>query len=157
MNNEKDRELFEKKSVPGAVFRLAFPTVIGQIILVIYNMADTFFVGLTGNDATLTAVTVCMPAFMFLSAVSNLFGVGGASVIARAMGARETDRVKNTSAFSFWGCLAVTALYSCGTFLLRDQFADLLGGSNPLVHRNAVAYLTCTVVYGGALTSEGNV
>ena len=153
MNNEKDRELFEKKSVPGAVFRLAFPTVIGQIILVIYNMADTFFVGLTGNDATLTAVTVCMPAFMFLSAVSNLFGVGGASVIARAMGARETDRVKNTSAFSFWGCLAVTALYSCGTFLLRDPFADLLGGSNPLVHRNAVAYLTCTVVYGGALTS----
>ena len=74
MNNEKDRELFEKKSVPGAVFRLAFPTVIGQIILVIYNMADSFFIGLTGNDAMLTAVTVCMPAYMFLSAISNLSG-----------------------------------------------------------------------------------
>ena len=153
MNTEKEHELFEKKSVSSAVFRLAFPTVIGQVILVIYNMADTFFVGLTGNDAILTAVTVCMPAFMFLSAISNLFGIGGASVIARAMGARETDRVKNTSAFSFYGCLAVTVLYSLAVYLKKDLFVDLLGGVNPAVHENAAAYLTCTVVFGGALTS----
>ena len=148
MNAARDRELFEEKRVTSAVFRLAFPTVIGQIILVIYNMADTFFVGLTGNDAMLAAVTVCMPAFMFLSAISNLFGVGAASVIARAMGARETDRAKKTSAFAFWGCLAVTALYSLGAYLFRDVFMDLLGGTNPQVHRNAVEYLTCTVVSG---------
>ena len=153
MNPVQERELFEERSVLSAVFRLAFPTVIGQIILVIYNMADTFFVGLTGNDAMLAAVTVCMPAFMFLSAISNLFGVGAASVIARAMGARETDRAKKTSAFAFWGCLAVTALYSLGAYLFRDVFMDLLGGTNPQVHRNAVEYLTCTVVCGGVLTS----
>ena len=153
MNPVQERELFEERSVLSAVFRLAFPTVIGQIILVIYNMADTFFVGLTGNDAMLAAVTVCMPAFMFLSAISNLFGVGAASVIARAMGARETDRAKKTSAFAFWGCLVVTALYSLGAYLFRDVFMDLLGGTNPQVHRNAVEYLTCTVVCGGVLTS----
>ena len=112
MNPVQERELFEEKSVLSAVFRLAFPTVVGQIILVLYNMADTFFVGMTGNDAMLAAVTVCMPAFMVLSAISNLFGVGAASVIARAMGARDIDRVKNTSAFAFWGCLSVTMLYS---------------------------------------------
>ena len=95
MNAARDRELFEEKRVTSAVFRLAFPTVIGQIILVIYNMADSFFIGLTGNDAMLTAVTVCMPAYMFLSAISNLFGIGGASVIARAMGKRDTERVRH--------------------------------------------------------------
>lgn len=153
MNAIKDRELFEEKRVSSAVFRLAFPTVIGQIILVIYNMADTFFIGLTGNDAMLTAVTVCMPAFMFLSAISNLFGIGGASVIARAMGSRETDRVRKTSAFSFWGCLGVTAVYSLTACLMKDSFIDLLGGTNPLVHKNAAAYLTCTVVIGGTVTS----
>ena len=153
MNPVQERELFEEKSVVSAVFRLAFPTVIGQIILVLYNMADTFFVGMTGNDAMLAAVTVCMPAFMFLSAISNLFGVGAASVIARAMGARETDRAKKTSAFAFWGCLAVTALYSLAAYLFRDVFMDLLGGTDPQVHRNAVEYLTCTVVFGGVLTS----
>lgn len=153
MNPVQERELFEEKSVLSAVFRLAFPTVVGQIILVLYNMADTFFVGMTGNDAMLAAVTVCMPAFMVLSAISNLFGVGAASVIARAMGARDIDRVKNTSAFAFWGCLSVTALYSLTAYLFRDVFMDLLGGTDPKVHQNAVDYLTCTVVFGGVLTS----
>ena len=87
----KDRaaetRLFEQAPIVRAVLALAIPTVISQIILVIYNMADTFFIGLAGSDAMITAVTVCMPAFMFLSAISNLFGVGGASVIARALGA----------------------------------------------------------------------
>ena len=69
--------LFGKRSVFGALLRLVFPTVVGQIILVIYNMADTFFIGMRGNDAMLTAVTICMRAFMFLSAISNLFGIGG--------------------------------------------------------------------------------
>lgn len=70
-------------------FPLPCLAVMGQIILVIYNMADTFFVGLTGSDAMITAVTVCMPAFMFLSAIANLFGVGGASVIARALATKQ--------------------------------------------------------------------
>ena len=56
MKTGKERDLFENCDVTQAVFRLAFPTVIGQIILVIYNIADTFFVGLTGNDAMLAAV-----------------------------------------------------------------------------------------------------
>ena len=136
-----------------AVFRLAFPTVIGQIILVIYNMADTFFVGLTGNDAMLAAVTVCMPAFMFLSAISNLFGIGGASVIARAMGAGEAGRARHAAAFAFWGCLTLTALYAALAFFARDLFVDLLGGPNAAVHQNAVEYLLCTVVLGGCVTS----
>ncbi|MBQ3270716.1 MAG: hypothetical protein IJH09_12450, partial [Clostridia bacterium] len=89
----KDRagqtRVFEQYPIVRAVLALAVPTVVSQIILVIYNMADTFFIGLAGSDAMITAVTVCMPAFMFLSAISNLFGVGGASAIARALGAGD--------------------------------------------------------------------
>ena len=153
--NKKEKELFENCSVPKALFRLAFPTVIGQIILVVYNMADLFFVGLSGNDAMMTAVTVCMPAFMFLSAISNLFGVGGASVISRALGIRDEKRVKAASAFAFWGCLMTALLYSVLAYAGRDGFADLLGGTDPGVHQNAVEYLTATVVIGGAATAMG--
>jgi len=155
MNTVKKRELFENCSVTEAVFRLAFPTVIGQIILVIYNMADTFFVGLTGNDAMIAAVTVCMPAFMFLSAVSNLFGIGGASVISRAMGSGDTERVRATSSFAFWGCLLGSLLYGVLTFAVLDSFVDLLGGTDPVVHENASVYMICTVVLGGAVTALG--
>ena len=83
---EREKTLFEDVPVLEAIFKLAVPTVVGQIILVLYNMADTFFIGLTGSDAMITAATVCMPAFMFLQAISNLFGVGGASVISRGAG-----------------------------------------------------------------------
>ena len=153
----KDRiaeiRLFERAPIWRSVLSLAVPTVISQIILVIYNMADTFFIGLAGSDAKLTAVTVCMPAFMFLSAISNLFGIGGASVISRAMGRGDARRVGLASAFAFWGCLATTLVYSLGAALLTDPFVNLLGGVGPAVHADACRYLRWTVVLGGAATS----
>ena len=146
-------KLFERDGIVGAVLRLAIPTVISQIILVIYNMADTWFIGLTGRDDMIAAVTVCMPAFMFLSAIANLFGVGGASVMARALGGRDVSRARAASAFSFWGCAGLTLLYSLGAWLLKDPFVNALGGSHPMVHEQAVRYLTVTVVLGGLFTS----
>lgn len=153
----KDRaaetRIFEQYPIIRAVLALAVPTVISQIILVIYNMADTFFIGLAGSDAMITAVTVCMPAFMFLSAISNLFGVGGASVIARALGTGDAARARRTAAFALWGCIAVTALYSLGAWRFMDRFVDALGGSSPEVHANSCQYLLWTVVLGGVATS----
>ena len=152
-DTKREHELFANCPVMEAIIRLALPTVIGQIILVVYNMADTLFVCLTGSDAMITSVTVTMPAFMFLSAISNLFGVGGASVISRALGAHDQKKAGNASAFACWGCLALTMVYSLATWLLRDGFVDLLGGLDPLVHQNACDYLLYTVVIGGAFTS----
>ena len=148
-----ERELFEDSPILTSILRLAAPTVLGQIILVIYNMADTFFIGMTGDDAMLTAVTVCMPAFLFLSAISNLFGVGGASAVSRALGARDPERAGTASAFCFWGCLLTSALYALGAWLLADRFIDLLGGADPSVHAFARSYLRITVVMGGGFAA----
>ncbi len=145
--------VFEEYPVVRAVLALAVPTVVSQVILVIYNMADTFFIGQTGSDTKITAVTVCMPAFMFLSAISNLFGVGGASVIARALGGGDGKKARLTAAFAFWGCLIVTMLYSAGAWLFLDRFVDLLGGSESAVHAEARHYLLVTVALGGVATS----
>ena len=151
--NSRERALFESSPIPRAILRLALPTVIGQAILVVYNMADTFFIGLTGSDAMVSAVTVCTPAFMFLSAISNLFGVGGSSVISRALGCRLHERARRASSFAFWGCLLTTLLYALGAFLLLDPFIDALGGSDAAVHAQARSYLTVTVALGGLCTS----
>lgn len=147
------QDLFEHKSVPHAILELAIPSVIGQIILVIYNMADTLFIGMTGSDAMITAVTVCMPAFMFLSAISNLFGVGGASVISRALGVKDWERAQYTSSFAIWGCLLTSLFYSLGAWLLIDPFVNFLGGSHPAIHDLACTYLIVTVVIGGSVTA----
>lgn len=143
------KKLFESDSVIKAIMSLALPSVMGQIILVIYNMADTLFVGMTGSDEMITAVTVCMPAFMFLSAISNLFGVGGASVMARSFGKNNVRKVRFTSAFAIWGCIGVTVIYCLGVFFFCDSFIDLLGGTNATVHAAAYEYMICAVVIGG--------
>ena len=152
-DHAKDLRIFTEYPILKAVLSLAVPTVISQLILVVYNMADTFFIGLTGSDAKITAVTVCMPAFMFLSAISNLFGVGGASVMARALGTERTKRAMRTSSFAFWGCVAVTLVYALGALVLIHPFVNVLGGSDPRVHSEACRYLRWTVIVGGLATS----
>lgn len=144
-----EQTLFDQSPIWRAVLRLAFPTVVGQMILVLYNMADTFFVGLTGSNAMVAAVTICMPAFMFLSAISNLFGIGGASVISRALGARQIERARNTASFAFWGCLSFTLVYMAGVWAFMDWFIDVLGGADQTVHMHARGYMIVTVAAGG--------
>ena len=139
-DSTQEARLFNDMPILRSVLTLAIPTVISQIILVIYNMADTFFIGMTGSDAMLTSVTVCMPAFMFLSAISNLFGVGGASVISRALGSHDTKRVRQASAFACWGCVALTLIYSLLALLFQHTFIDMLGGKAPIVHGYAQSY-----------------
>lgn len=148
-----EKEIFEGPSISKSLIKLAVPTILGQIIVVIYNMADTFFIGKTNSNVMITAVTVCMPAFMFLSAIANLFGVGGSSVISRALGKSNTDRASYTCAFSFWGCALVSLIYSLCVLLFINPFVDFLGGSNPEVHILAREYLIWTVVIGGFVTS----
>ena len=149
----KEIRFFEQEPVPVAIAHLALPTIVGQIILVLYNMADTFFIGLTGSDAKLAAVTVCLPAFMFLSAIANLFGVGGAGESARSLGSSDRKSAGEACAFSFWGCIALTVLYTALAVLLRHPFTDILGGGDPEVHRYATGYLLITVGLGGLGTS----
>ena len=72
-------ELFESCSVPKAIAKLSIPTIIGMIVMIVYNMADTFFVGMTNDVNQVASVTVTMPIFMFLMSLGTIFGVGGAS------------------------------------------------------------------------------
>lgn len=150
---QKEQEVFAQTPVMRALLKLAFPTIIGQMILVVYNMADTFFIGMRGNDAMLSAVTVCMPAFMFLSAIANLFGIGGASVMARSLGAKDYKRAHRASDFAFWGAIFTTLIYAAGVFFLRHSFLNLLGGTEGTVHSYAIRYLLVTVVLGGLASS----
>lgn len=156
-NNEaklqKEQEVFAKTPVMRALIKLALPTIVGQMILVVYNMADTFFIGMRGNDAMLSAVTVCMPAFMFLSAIANLFGIGGASVMARSLGAKDLKRAHRASAFAFWGTIFTTLAYVTAAFVFRHSFLNLLGATDGNVHAYAIRYLFVTVILGGIVSS----
>ena len=70
-------DLFEKVPVPKAVATMAVPTMISMLVVVIYNMADTFFIGQTQDPLQVAAVSLATPVFMIFMALGNLFGIGG--------------------------------------------------------------------------------
>ena len=151
MTKLSEKELFETASVPRAVATLAIPTIISQVVTMIYNLADTFFIGQIGNPYMVAAVSLVSPWFNLLTALGNLFGLGGSSLISRLLGAKKEKDIKYVSAFSVWGGAAVTLLFSIGTYLARRPLLTFLGAS-PDTYGFAESYLFWVVVLGGVPT-----
>ena len=91
---KNNNELFTTMPVGKAVAKLAIPTVISQIVVILYSLADTFFVGQIGDPNQLAALSITFPIFTLLTAVANLFGIGANSVIARSLGKNDQDTAK---------------------------------------------------------------
>ena len=124
-----EKELFETVPVPRAVAALAIPTVISQVVTMIYNLADTFFIGQIGNPYMVAAVSLVSPWFNLLTALGNLFGLGGSSLISRMLGVKQENKVRYVSAFSVWAGAAVTACFSLASFAARRPLLAFLGAS----------------------------
>ena len=112
MEEESEKYLFESMPVPKAVATLAIPTVISQAVTMIYNLADTFFIGQIGDPYMVAAVSLVSPWFNLLTALGNLFGIGGSSLISRMLGAHNHGDIRFVSAFSIWGGAAATLVFS---------------------------------------------
>lgn len=148
---ESDKYLFEQMSVPKAVMTLAIPTIISQVVTMIYNLADTFFIGQLGDPGMVAAVSSVSPWFNLLTALGNLFGLGASSLISRFMGAGRTGDIKYVSSFSIWAGVVVTALFSILSYLFREPLLGFLGASSG-TYVYAESYLFWVVCIGGVPT-----
>ena len=126
MNSGKT-EIFSEMPVAKAVLTLAIPTVISQLITVIYNMADTFFIGQLNDPLQVAAATISMPIFVFLTAFANLFGIGGSSMIARSLGRGDKAAARHASSFSIWTGAMVSILYGIIMVLSESIIFPILG------------------------------
>jgi len=145
------KELFETMPVSRALMAMAVPTIISQLINLIYNTADTIYLGMTGDAYKTAAVTLAFSLFMMNIAISNLFGVGGGSLIARLSGAGHAERARSVSAFSVYGAIVAAAAYSLLIFIFQDPLLDVLGASEHTVVY-AKQYVWYVVVLGNLPT-----
>lgn len=113
----------------SSYFHLALPVVLGSIVTIVYNLADTYFIAQTGNALLVAGVSLCAPLFTILMAFGNIFGQGGSSLISRLLGKREMDSVSRVSSFCFYIALVVGLVIGGGILLFRDPFLHLLGSS----------------------------
>ena len=148
MTSEERIRLFENVPVGEAVRRQVVPAVISQMVTLIYNLADTYFVGLLNAPAETAAVTVAYAPFLMLTAISNLFGIGGAGALSRALGKHDAHAAGKISALSFWFGFLSAAAYSVLFFSLSSPILHFVGATNETMH-SAQGYTFWVIVIGG--------
>ena len=147
MEDLKKTELFERVPVPDAVMRLAVPTILSSLVMVLYNLADTYFVGMLDNPVENAAVALAAPVLLAFNAVNNLFGVGSSSMMSRALGRRDYDTVYRSSAFGFYCCIICSVSFSAICTIGKTPLLGLLGADAQTAASTA-GYLKWTVTFG---------
>ena len=125
----QNEAVFEKAPVKKAVLQMAVPTVISSLVLVVYNMADTFFVGQTHDAFQVAAVSLTNPVFVMYMAIANLLGIGGSAVISISLGQNEKDKARAASSFCCYASLAFGVVTGVLIILFMDPLLALLGAT----------------------------
>ncbi len=141
--------LFEELPIPQAVMQMAVPTVMSSLVMVLYSLADTWFVGMLGSAAQTAAVSLASPLLLAFNAVNNLFGVGSSSMMGRALGRKDMETVQRSSSFGFWAALISGLLFSLLYTLNAGRMLILLGADSDNMAITA-RYLRWTVTCGAA-------
>lgn len=145
---EGNKELFETMPVARALTKMAVPTIISQLITMIYNLADTYFIGRTDNPYMVAAASLSYVLFFILTALSNLFGVGGGSLMSRLLGERRPEEAKRVCSFSFYGTICISLLYALACLLFMDPLLRLLGATDNTIGYSR-QYTLWVIVVGG--------
>ncbi len=130
---DKTTEIFRDAPVPKAVISNVVPSIISMIMVLIYNLADTFFIGQTKNAYMVAAISVATPAFLLFMAIGMLFGIGGTSLISRSLGEGNVEKAKNTSAFCFWTGLCIGIISMIVIFIFAVPVSRAVGASDDTV------------------------
>lgn len=149
-------DIFRSLPVPTALRKMIVPAISSQLIVLIYNMADTFFVGQTNNPYMVAGTSLILPVFNITLCLAGLAGIGGGSLISRLLGQGQEEEARRVSAFSLYLGLAFAALFAAGIAMFMEPILNLLGaGENTYAY--ARQYALCVIVTGGIPTVLSNV
>lgn len=153
--NARTKEIFETRPVPAALAKMAVPTIVSQLITLIYNIADTWFIGQTDNPYMVAASSLVLTIFLMISAISSLFGVGGGSLAVRLLGSRDEEEAGRVASLSLVLAAVAALAFSLLCLLFMDPLLRFLGASGNTIGY-AKQYLVFVVVIGGLPTVLAN-
>ena len=130
MDNQKSMEVFSKSPVSQAVFKNALPAMAAMLMVLVYNLADTFFIGQTHDALPVAAVSLATPVFLMFMAVGTAFGIGGTSVISRALGEGKTEYARKVCSFCMWSCIIVGVVMAALFLIFMNPILSLIGASS---------------------------
>lgn len=163
---EKQEKIFNSGNVWNAIITMAVPAMVSMLVMILYNMADMFFVGRTGDTAQVAAVSVVGPVFTLIMAAGSMLGGGGCALIAKTLGQQDEEAVKLYSSLCCWGSVVIGFLFTAVVLIFRTPLLYFLG-TNTDIWSYAKTYLTIlalgapimifTSTFNNILRSEGAV
>ena len=153
MSNSIDRkkELFETMNPAKALLIMALPTVGSQLIVLVYNIADTWFIGRTDNPSMIAASNIALTVYMVAVSIANVFGVGGGSLMVRLVGEKKPEAARQVSSYSVLASGITAAAFSILTLIFMSPLMLLLGAEEATAYYGR-QYLLTTVVLGAVPT-----
>ena len=129
MNHKEDKRIYtlSQEAPAKAVIKMSVPLIFGMFIMVLYNLVDTYFIGLTGDDYQMAAVNLAYPVMMVTVAISNMIGTGASSFIARCLGAEEKEKAEHTLTSAFTLTLINSILVTGAGLAFLPALIRLLG------------------------------
>lgn len=121
--------LMSKAKISTAVAKMAIPSVISSLVTVVYNMADTFFVGQTHDALQVAAVSLTNPIFILFMAFANMFGMGGSAIASIAMGEKNNQRMKNVSSFITYASLIIGIFFCFILIIFMKPILSIFGAN----------------------------
>ena len=164
----EDKRIYILKSEKPAkaVVKLGVPLIAGMFIMVLYNLVDTYFIGLMHDDYQLAAVNLAYPIMMISIAISNMIGTGASSLIARSLGAGDNEKANHTLTVGFVLTVINSVIVAGIGLILLDAIVKGLGAqANTFEYTRqyvqvilAGSFLTMgNYTFGQLLRSEGSV
>lgn len=123
-------ELFDTNHLAKTYFKMAVPVVWGLVVTLLYNLADTFFIGSTGNTSLVAGVSLCSPVFTTIMAFGNIYGQGGSSVISRILGKHDKKQSHSISSFCFYIALFTGILLGLFMHALQEPLLYFIGANS---------------------------
>jgi len=157
-------EIFETLAVPKAIAKLAVPTMLGMLVTVIYNLADTFFVGQLNDANQVASVTLTTPIFMWFMALGSIFGIGGGSYISRLLGLKQFDKCKTTCSVAFYLAIIAGIIFAVVGIIFIDPLLSLIGANSDtweftksylIIFIAGAPFVIVSFVFGQIIRAEG--
>lgn len=163
---DKKIAILKNEKVSKAILKLSIPMVMGMMIQVLYNLIDTYFVGMLNDSNQLAAANISLPVFMMLMAISGIVGSGASSYISRCLGNEDYDEANKTVSIAA-GILVVMSIFIMIIGILSSSSIAKGLGSDEFTYDYTYQYITimfmgaiptmCSYALGQIIRSEGNI
>ncbi|MBN2324386.1 MAG: MATE family efflux transporter [Spirochaetes bacterium] len=128
----KENNILESDRIGMLLFRLSVPAMIGMITTALFNVVDTIFVGRGVGSLGIAGVTIVFPIQMLVMSMAQLIGIGGASIVSRALGAHDPERAERTMGTMMLSSILIGTVLVVLGYLFTDRILTAFGATDAI-------------------------